>query len=118
LQWGLKVLGRGGVLVQYGAPQSKPAFVNFVAQFLYYNLLPNGKKIKGYGTHRLGVELFEEDWQALFKMLEDGRIKPVIAARLPLDEVVKANELLQSGQVTGNLVLLPAFQPVSDKADR
>ena len=103
---GIAVLGRGGVLVQYGAPQSKPAFASFLAQFLYYNLLPNGKKIKGYGTHRLGVELFVEDWGALFKLLEEGQIKPVIARRFALEDVVEANELLESGQVTGNVVLV------------
>lgn len=115
LKRGMKVLGRGGVLVQYGAPQSKSAFMTFLAQFLYYNLLPNGKKIKGYGTHRLGVELFEEDWQALFKLLEEGQIKPVIAERFSLQNVVEANELLESRQVTGNIVLLPGLEHFSNQ---
>ena len=61
------------------------------------------------------MELFAEDWQTLFELLEDGRIKPVIAARFPLDEVVKANELLESGQVTGNVVLLPELEHVSNQ---
>lgn len=113
LRRGMKVLGRGGVLVQYGAPQSKPAFYSFIAQFLYYNLLPNGKKIKGYGTHRLGVELFAEDWGALFKLLEEGQIKPVIAGRFPLEDIVEANRLLESGQVTGNIVITPLVKVVS-----
>jgi len=103
---GIAVLGQGGVLVQYGAPESKKAFAKFLAQFLLYNLLPNGRKIKGYGTHRLGVELFEEDWGELFKLLESGQIKPVISRRFPLLEAAEANELLESGQVTGNVVLL------------
>ena len=52
------------------------------------------------------MDLFKEDWTALFKLLEDGKIKPVIAGKYPLLEAVKAYELLESGQVTGNLVLL------------
>jgi NADPH:quinone reductase-like Zn-dependent oxidoreductase len=104
---GMAVLKRGGVLVQYGAPQTKSGFYSFLAQFLYHNLLPNGKRIKGYGTHRLGVELFAEDWGALFKLLEVGQIKPVIARRFSLQDIVEANELLESGQVTGNVVILP-----------
>jgi NADPH:quinone reductase-like Zn-dependent oxidoreductase len=104
----VSVLRRGGAMVQYGAPQTKPGFYKFVALFLYHNLLPDGKRIKGYGTHRLGVDLFAEDWTALFKLLETGRIEPVIAARFPLEEIVEANELLESGQVTGNIVILPA----------
>jgi NADPH:quinone reductase-like Zn-dependent oxidoreductase len=112
---GMKVLGRGGVFVQYGAPQSKSAFYRFIGQFLYYNLLPNGKKIKGYGTHRLGVDLFAEDWGALFKLLEEGRIKPVIERRFALEEIIQANELLESGRVTGNIVILPGSEFTSDQ---
>ena len=103
---GMAVLRRGGVLIQYGAPQSLSRFFIFVAQFLFYNLLPNSKKIKGYGTHRLGVELFEEDWLALFDLLETGQIKPVIQERFLLQQAAVANELLESGRVTGNVVLL------------
>jgi NADPH:quinone reductase-like Zn-dependent oxidoreductase len=104
---GMAVLKRGGVLVQYGAPQTKSGFYSFLAQFLYYNLLPNGKRIKGYGTHRFGVELFAEDWGALFKLLEAGQIKPVIARCFSLKDIVAANKLMESGQVTGNVVVLP-----------
>ena len=52
------------------------------------------------------MELFKEDWTALFKLLEEGKIKPVIAGKYPLLEAVKAYELLESGLVTGNLVLV------------
>jgi NADPH:quinone reductase len=103
---GLAVLRRGGILVHYGAPQSLAHFVLLVAKLLLYNLLPNGKSIQGYGTHRLGVDLFKEDWTTLFKLLEEGKIKPILAGRYPLLEAVKAYGLLESGQVTGNLVLL------------
>ncbi len=103
---GLAVLRRGGVLVHYGAPQSLAHFMLLVARLLLYNVLPNGKSIKGYGTHRLGVDLFKEDWTTLFKLLEDGKIKPVIAGKYPLLEAERAYRLLESGQVTGNLVLL------------
>ncbi len=102
----LAVLRRNGVLVTYGAPQSFSRFVLLVLKLILYNLLPYGKTIKGYGTHRLGVDLFKEDWQKLFTLLEEGKIKPVIDRKFPLLEAVKANELLESGQVTGNLVLL------------
>ena len=103
---GLAVLRRGGVLVSYGAPQSFAGFLRFLGRYIIYNLLPNGKSIEGYGTHRLGVDLFKEDWTALFKLLEDEKIKPIIVEKYPLLEAVKAYELLESGQVTGNLVLL------------
>jgi len=102
----LAVLLRGGVLVHYGAPQSFARLWVLVAKLLINNLLPNGKKIEGYGTHRLGTDLFKEDWAALFTLLEEGKIDPVIADKFPILEAKHANELLESGKVTGNLVLL------------
>jgi NADPH:quinone reductase-like Zn-dependent oxidoreductase len=39
-------------------------------------------------------------------MLEEGRIKPVITKKVPILEAARANELLESGQVIGNIVLL------------
>jgi NADPH:quinone reductase-like Zn-dependent oxidoreductase len=106
LKRGLAVLRRGGVMVHYGAPQSKSEFLRFVVGYILYNLLPNGVNIQGYGTHRLVVDLFEEDWNTLFNLLDDGKIKPIIAAKYPLLEAANAYQLLESGQVTGNVVLL------------
>lgn len=103
---GLAVLRKGGMLVHYGGPQSLAHFFLLMIKFVGYNLLPNGKKIEGYGTHRLGVELFKEDWNTLFKLLGEGKIKPVIATKLPILEAAKAYQMLESGQVTGNIVLL------------
>jgi NADPH:quinone reductase-like Zn-dependent oxidoreductase len=103
---GLAVLRRGGVLVHYGGPQSFAGFLRLAAKLIWFNLLPNGKSIKGYGTHRVDQQILVEDWPALFKLLEEGKIQPVIAERFPLLEAAKANALLESGQVTGNIVLL------------
>jgi NADPH:quinone reductase-like Zn-dependent oxidoreductase len=103
---GLAALRRGGVLVTYGGPQSFARFLLLVVKLILYNVLPNGKTIKGYGTHRGEIDPFKEDWAQLFKLVEESRIKPIIAARYPILEAAKANELLESGQVTGNVVLL------------
>jgi NADPH:quinone reductase-like Zn-dependent oxidoreductase len=103
---GLSLLGGGGVLVAFGAPQSFNDFLLLVAKLVFYNLLPNRKRIKGYGTHREGVDTFKEDWSALFGLLADSKIKPLVAGRFGLPDAVDAYESLQSGGVVGNLVLL------------
>ena len=73
------------------------------------NLLLNGRRsFKLYGTsfYFLGDKRpYLENWATLFKLLEEGKIKPVIAKKFPLLEAAQANVLLESGQVTGNLVL-------------
>jgi NADPH:quinone reductase-like Zn-dependent oxidoreductase len=48
----------------------------------------------------------QEDWATLFNLLGDDEIKPIISARFSLMEAPKAYDLLESGQVTGNIVLL------------
>jgi len=106
IERGLAVLRRGGALVHYGGPQSFSHFLLLIAKFVLFNLLPNGKAIKGYGTHRVDINLLKEDWLVLFKLLEEGKIKPIIAKKFPILEAAKANELFESGKVIGNIVLL------------
>jgi NADPH:quinone reductase-like Zn-dependent oxidoreductase len=102
----LAVLGRGGVLVHYGGPESFIRFLLLVGKLLFYNVLPNRKSIKGYGTHRGAVASFQEDWATLFALLKANEIAPVIAATFPLLDAAKANTLLESGSVAGNIVLV------------
>ncbi|GAA4288556.1 NAD(P)H-quinone oxidoreductase [Georgenia daeguensis] len=40
-------------------------------------------------------------------LLDDGRLRPVVAERLPLAEAARAHELLDSGAVFGKVLLLP-----------
>jgi NADPH:quinone reductase-like Zn-dependent oxidoreductase len=115
---GLAVLHRGGVLVHYGGPQSMGGFLRLVVKLIGYNLLPNGKKIKGYGTHREDVEIFKQDWGRLFRLLEEGKIKPVIQQTYPILSAIKAYEELESGRVTGNLVLLAPEMMQSSRNDQ
>jgi NADPH:quinone reductase-like Zn-dependent oxidoreductase len=103
---GRAVLKKGGMFIHYGGPQSLGRFVWLLVKFIFYGLFPNGKKMEGYGTHRLGVEIFKQDWATLFSLLSEGKIKPIIAAKFPLLEASKGYELLESGSVTGNVVLL------------
>jgi NADPH:quinone reductase-like Zn-dependent oxidoreductase len=103
---GLALLRRGGVLVHYGGPQSFSGFLLLIGKLALYTLLPNGKSIKGYGTHRVDVSQRKEDWTQLFKLLEETKIDPIVAETFPILEARAANELLESGQVIGNVVLL------------
>jgi NADPH:quinone reductase-like Zn-dependent oxidoreductase len=106
LRRGMAVLRRGGTLVHYGGPESLSRFIVFLAQFIWLNLVPDGKSILGYGTHRVDIRLLKEDWTTLFTLLAEGKIKPIIAAKFPILEAAQANDLLASGSVVGNVVLL------------
>ncbi len=43
----------------------------------------------------------------VWPMVADGRVRPVVHARLPLDRAADAHRLLDSGEVFGKLLLLP-----------
>ena len=50
---------------------------------------------------------FREDFRALLALLREGKIRPVVAERLPLSEARHAHELLESSADKGKLVLAP-----------
>jgi len=108
---GLEVLGKGGKLVEYTPAPGGPGAIALLGWLIIVNLLmlPNRKSIKGYGIsalYRTNKRPFMDDLPVLFKLLEEGKIKPIIAKKFPILEAAKANELLESGQVIGNIVLL------------
>jgi NADPH:quinone reductase-like Zn-dependent oxidoreductase len=108
LDRGFSLLRRGGTWVQYGNPLSFSGLLLLLAKLILFNVLPNGKSLKLYGTttSKFGRRPFLEDWATLFKLLEEGKIKPVIMKKFPILEAAQANALLESGQVIGNIVLL------------
>jgi NADPH:quinone reductase-like Zn-dependent oxidoreductase len=84
--------------------RTKPSRGSFGAR----NARPGRSRPARYGTgaSKLNRRPFLEDWATLFRLLAADEIKPVIAARFPILEAAQANALLESGQVTGNSVLL------------
>jgi NADPH2:quinone reductase len=55
---------------------------------------------------RLKPALFRQDLIALFDLLHQQKLKPLIAQRFPLAEARRAHELLGQGGVTGKIVLV------------
>src|SRR5512141_698670 len=72
-------------------------------------LLPGRKRIVPYSIQtlkRLKPDLFRQDLIALLDLLQQRKIKPLIARRIPLAEARRAQELLGQGGVIGKIVLL------------
>jgi NADPH:quinone reductase-like Zn-dependent oxidoreductase len=72
-------------------------------------LLPGRKRIVPYSIQtlkRLKPAQFRQDLISLFELLQEKKIKPVIAHRFPLVEAQKAHEVLGKGGVTGKIVLV------------
>jgi NADPH:quinone reductase-like Zn-dependent oxidoreductase len=72
-------------------------------------LFPGRKRVVPYSIQwlkRLRPALFREDLIALFDLLRQHKIKPLIARRLPLAEARQAHELLGRAGVIGKIVLV------------
>lgn len=105
----LPLLRRGGRMVCFGEPASRGDLARILGTLLQTNLKPNGKSLSLYDIS--SYFLFDqtrylEDWAELYGLLEPRQLAPVIAARFPILEAAQANALLESGQVTGNVVLV------------
>lgn len=73
-------------------------------------LLPGRKRVVPYSIQwlkRMKPALFRQDLSALFDLLQQQKIKPLIAQRFPLADARQAHELLGKGGVTGKIVLVP-----------
>jgi NADPH2:quinone reductase len=73
-------------------------------------LLPGRKRVVPYSIQwlkRLKPGLFRQDLIALLDLLQQRKIKPLVAQRFRLAEARRAHELLGEGGVTGKIVLVP-----------
>ena len=122
LRQSFKTLRKGGRLVAYGLSSvinQRGNMATFLIQSLamlwsirWWSLLPNGKRASLYLIGKGGImkqhpEWLQEDLVTLLALLAEGKIKPVIAQRLPLEQVAYAHELLEASQVEGKIVLVP-----------
>jgi len=110
--YGLTSSLRGGRLAS-GRPGRRHRFRGISIFGLYIAggwLLPSRKRVVPYSIQwfkRLRPAWFRQDLIALFDVLQQTRIKPLIAQRFPLAEAKHAHELLGKGGVTGKIVLVP-----------
>jgi NADPH2:quinone reductase len=71
---------------------------------------PGRKRMVPYSIQwlmRLKPTWFRHDLLTLLDLLKQGKIKPLIAQRLPLEAARRAHEMLGEGGVLGKIVLLP-----------
>jgi NADPH2:quinone reductase len=121
-----KALRPGGTVVAYGLtsslhggqlasgrPGRRHRFRKIAIFGLYIAggwLLPGKRRVVPYSIQwlkRLKPALFRQDLIALFDLLKEQKINPIIARRFPLVEARQAHELLGKGGVIGKIVLVP-----------
>ena len=117
LRQSVKAVRERGTLVAYGfyaaASRGSSIVLDVLSQYLQlalWSLPPSQKHVAFYDIRRLAKkrpEWYREDLTALLNLLLVGKLKPVIADRLPLEEVGRAQELVENARVEGKIVLVP-----------
>ena len=119
LRRSFQALGRGGRLIAYGFQsslhQGKRSLGRVVSDAAGWttafasSLVNPTKRLRLYSIQMLKrrhADWFREDLTELFGLLADRKVKPLIAAKLPLEQAALAHEQLADGSVVGKLVLL------------
>ena len=83
-----KVLRKGGILVSLVQPPSQESATKYGVRALFY------------GGHASSSDLAE-----IAKLIDDGKVKPVVETVLPLAETRRAHELSETGHARGKIVL-------------
>jgi len=115
-----RALRPGGRLVVFGyssaltqGRRSRRAWIKWNAQtgsVFLRGLLSPRRRVSGYRIDKLRnrrPKWFREDFLVLLELLRRGEVHPIVAERLPIIEVRRAHELLESSAATGKLVLVP-----------
>lgn len=112
-----RLLAPGGALVSYGSsatlndsgPWWRPylGIVRLLVGWEIRRLLgrTGGRRARLYYVR--ADERSRADLAELLRMVASGRLRPLIAERLPLEEAERALDLHLSGEKTGRIVLLP-----------
>jgi NADPH:quinone reductase-like Zn-dependent oxidoreductase len=111
-----QALSASGMLIAYGelstTAMEKPALKDVVMHYTLPTLLkwmPGKRTIHWYEMYPFNQshpDWYHLDLTYLIGLLAEGRIKPIIAARLNLVEAARAHEMLESRNVIGKIVLL------------
>ena len=109
-----KLLKRNGILIGFGfrnQAEGKMALVGLeILRLKLWNWLPNGKRTAFYSIadmRKKRLDWFREDLKHLFNLLKDGKLKPLIAAKIPITHAAEAHELVEKNRPSGKVILLP-----------
>jgi len=101
----VEVLAGEGRLVMIGMQQGRRAELDLGA-VMTRRLTVTGTTLRSR-TREAKAAIVADVATRAWPWLDDGRLRPVIGARLPLDEAAHAHELVESGNVFGKVLLLP-----------
>ena len=105
-----KSLNKDGRLVWFGVAATKKGGLKVIPFTLLtvglLKLIPGGKQMPLAPDLSEDKPWYRETLTKLLELLEEGKLKPIIAERIPLAEDARAHELLERGGYAGKAVLV------------
>lgn len=101
----MRALATGGRLVIIGLQQGRRGEVD-LGVLLTRRASIHGTTLRSRPAHEKAAIVAAVAADA-WPLLDDGRLRPVIHARLPLAEAARAHTMLESGEVFGKVLLVP-----------
>lgn len=111
-----RCVARGGKLVGFGALQmttgeekTSTLLLGFLKLLLLWKLLPDGRQTSFYNIMKRREKLpedFKTDVQTLMQWLRDGKLKPAVAERVPLEQAAEVHRRIDAAQIAGKVVLI------------
>ncbi|NOV98371.1 putative PIG3 family NAD(P)H quinone oxidoreductase [Isoptericola halotolerans] len=105
LQDNVRLLAPGGRLVVIGLQQGRTGELD-LARLMAKRATVTGTTLRSR-TAQEKAEIVAAVGRHVWPMVADGRLRPVVHARVPLDEAQTAHDLLESGEVFGKVLLVP-----------
>jgi NADPH:quinone reductase-like Zn-dependent oxidoreductase len=109
-----RAVRRGGTVVAFGltadVQEGGIAVLRGVLRYAGAKLRPDGRRSRLYAiTVSKGARPADcrRDWSTLLDLYLAGEVRPIIGAELPLEEAAEAHRMLEAGEVTGKIVLVP-----------
>lgn len=105
-----RALRKGGRLVWFGVAATKKKGLRVIPLTLLlvflFKLIPDGKQSPLAPDLGKDNTWYRETLTELLDWLAAGKIKPIVAERIPLAEAARAHELLERGEYAGKVVLV------------
>ena len=108
----LRILKKKGTLLAYGYQNAASGIDGHVVfdyfKIMFWNLLPTKPSAKFYvitSLRKKHPDWFKEDLKALFELLSEKKIKPVIGKVMKLEQAAEAHQLVENYEVEGKIVL-------------
>lgn len=105
-----RTLRRGGRMVWFGVAAHKQAGARVIPLSLLMRtllvLLPDGRRSLTSVDYTKDNDWYRDTLASLLGWLQEGRLTPLVADRIPLVEAARAHELMEQGRYAGKVVLV------------